>query len=797
MPELPTLSVVVLNYNGRAHLQPCFQSLTQMDYPAAQLELILVDNGSTDGSLAFMQANFPTVRLVVSPQNLGFAAGNNLGAREATGQKLIFLNNDMRVDPQFPRALVAAQAAEPDVVCVGGKILNWDGTTIDFAGAAAHFAALAYQDGYGQPASSPAFNQVTPILFACGGAMLIDRAVFLETGGFDEDYFALYEDLDLGWRLWVLGYRVLFAPAAIAFHRHHGTLDRFQDYRKQVLYRRNPLYTLYKNYSDENLNRVLPAAVLGTVSTVTGSLVRSGRLDPQAFRLNGAPAAAGTIPLDRHDAATLVALEEFIAALPRLAEKRHQVQQHRRRPDDEILPLFRWPFRAWPEVSGRTQYAVAQASGVPAAFRSLNRRVLVISSDILPYPGLPTVGSGLRAWGLGQGLRSRGHEVVFSMPREAIAGRESLVPPEAKDLAWTMGNLEAVVRAAQPDAVVVCNWPVLALLPTDTLGLPVALDQHGPHLIEREFQGAGTPAENTHYKLLALRKADFFTCAGHKQLGYFQQWLTRAGWTETERQRHAAAIPVSLSPDLPDRQPDPELSFVYGGVFLPWQDPSAALFALVEALEARQRGRLYFYGGRHPFYAVDPGVFEPLAAKLKQSQYVTAPGMVSHDELIERYRRAHVALDVMQRNVERELAFTTRTVEYLWCGLPVIYHDYAELSDYIREYEAGWTVDPADGAALRQVLATVFDNPAEVARRGQNAQRLVRERLTWDQTIEPLDDFIRMPRLRDHALHEAAPPLINNARYLAGMAWSTYRRHGARVLWREGLAFMRRRGMLR
>src|SRR5690606_23877220 len=106
-------------------------------------------------------------------------------------------------------------------------------------------------------------------------------------------------------------------------------------------------------------------------------------------------------------------------------------------------------------------------------------------------------------------------------------------------------------------------------------------------------------------------------------------------------------------------------------------------------------------GGKHPVYPVDPGIFEPLLERLKQSPRVTAPGMVSHDDLIDRYRRAHVAVDVMKRNPERELAFTTRTVEYLWCGLPVIYHDYAELSDYIREYEAGWTVDPEDPEALR------------------------------------------------------------------------------------------------
>jgi len=142
----------------------------------------------------------------------------------------------------------------------------------------------------------------------------------------------------------------------------------------------------------------------------------------------------------------------------------------------------------------------------------------------------------------------------------------------------------------------------MALLPTELLGVPVVLDQHGPHYLEREYQKAGTADENTQYKLVALRKADFFTCAGTKQLAYFQAWLEQAGWTEQERREQAAAIPVSLSPDLPDRQPDAELTFVYGGVFLPWQDPSIALSALVQALDERGQGRqmLCLKAGRFP-----------------------------------------------------------------------------------------------------------------------------------------------------------------------------------------------------
>ncbi|PWH19530.1 MAG: hypothetical protein DDG58_04635, partial [Ardenticatenia bacterium] len=138
--------------------------------------------------------------------------------------------------------------------------------------------------------------------------------------------------------------------------------------------------------------------------------------------------------------------------------------------------------------------------------------------------------------------------------------------------------------------------------------------------------------------------------------------------------------------------------------------------------------------------------FQILEKDLRDHARVEYMGFVPHDRLIEEYRRAHVALDVMARNPERELAFTTRTVEYMWCGLPVIYQDFSELSPLIKEYEAGWVVNPADEAQVEAAIEEALTCPHEVRRRGENAQQLVRERLVWDKAIEPLDTFCRNPR---------------------------------------------------
>jgi glycosyltransferase involved in cell wall biosynthesis len=383
------------------------------------------------------------------------------------------------------------------------------------------------------------------------------------------------------------------------------------------------------------------------------------------------------------------------------------------------------------------------------------RRVLVLSGDVLPYPGLPTTGAGLRAWGIAHGLASAGHDVTLLMPRHVL---DKLALPEERhaelaDLTFDTECIDNTLAAWQPDIVVVQHWWLANLVrPGD---IPLVIDLHGPLMLETLYQSHAQYESLAADKLRAFSRADFITCAGELQQKYFYPWLMLAGFDL--REPVIAAIPVSLSPDLPSHTAEGDVSFVYGGIYLPWQNPLVALSTLVERLEAHGRGTLHFFGGAHPVLKLAAAEYETIERQIRSSDRVTAHGLVSHDRLIEEYRRAHVAFDVMARNPERELAFTTRTVEYLWCGLPVVYNNYAELAVYIHDYEAGWTVNPIDREAIAAVVNSILADPAEVERRSQNARRLVRERLTWDRTIGPLDEFCRNPRKRrPRPLHLAA-----------------------------------------
>lgn len=782
---LPGVSVVVLNHNGKQHLDPCFTSLLALDYPKDKLELILVDNASTDGSVKHMKTRFPGVRIIENSRNLGFGQANNVGAKRARNEYVAFLNNDTRVDQDWLRQLVQPFLRSKDAACSGSRILSWDGKVIDFDGGLMNFHGFAFQDNYGLGYYEDDGGE-RPAIFVCGASMLVDREVFIDVGGFDEDFDYFFEDSEFCLRLWALGYEVIFVPKAITYHRHGATTKRFPTEKRIRLFERNALYTVIKEYEEENLKKVLPLAyrLAGKRAAVMGG----GTGDLLAEAASG-PAGAITR-----------ALEEVSEKMPDMLSKRDKIQRRRKRSDREIFPLFGSPLRPIYDLGlgyAREHYDLLRTSGVGDLYRESARRVLVVSSDILPLPGLPTTGAGLRAWGLGKALEGKGHKVYFSMPAQAVAGREGIVSAEMRELAWELESLNQIIHKVSPDLIVVCNWPVAANI--GDVNIPVALDQHGPHLLERIYQKYARFEINASAKILGFEKADFFTCAGDWQRLYFLPWLMQAGFDIEEE--NIASIPVSLSPQLPERSFGPEVTFVYGGVFLPWQNPSLGLLTLVQKLEERGRGVLKFFGGKHPFSAeVGTGIFEELRARLKRSERVIIEPMIPHDELLREYSTAHVAIDLMKRNSERELAFTTRTVEYLWCGLPVIYNDYSELSSYIREYQAGWIVDPEDKEQIAKVVDEILSSPELVSEYGQNAQRLVQERFTWDRTIEPLDNFCRNPVIRERRQHIFLPtpvrvkkPSAKTFRRLIDEAIFHYRRGGIKQLLKETVGFIRRR----
>jgi len=377
---LPKVLVVVLNYNGRQHLRRCFESLAALDYPRGRASFLLVDNGSEDGSLEELRAHFPWVRILENPRNFGFAPACNQGAANKGDASIVaFLNNDMRVDPAWLRELVAP-IVRGECAATTSKMLSWDGARIDSAGGGMNFHGIGIPYGYGDVPSAE-HDVARRTLFACGGAMAVDARTFEDVGGFDREYFAYYEDVDLGWRLWVLGHEVHYVPTSVCWHHHSSTSRRFPPETVRLVQIRNPLLTIFKNYDDENLHRVLPVAL----GVAIRRMLLAARIPDQhpyliyhakAVDLDSAAGAVRSNPeISRDAVADLIAVHEVLVHWRARMERRAQVQSRRRRADAEIFGLFLRPL--WSVESDATSQemiaSMAAFYGLDDLFRTFER----------------------------------------------------------------------------------------------------------------------------------------------------------------------------------------------------------------------------------------------------------------------------------------------------------------------------------------------------------------------------------------------------------------------------------------
>jgi GT2 family glycosyltransferase len=241
------VTVIILNWNGREHLAACLPTLYAQTF--TDFGVIVVDNGSTDGSVAWLQTSYPQVQLIQNSTNLGFAAANNQAICASQSEFVALLNNDTRLDPHWLAALVTAITANPQVGMCACKMLLADRpTVIDSAGIAIDRAGIAW--GLTSEPTGEIFG-------ASGGAVLYRRAMLEEIGLFDEDFFAYLEDVDLAWRAQWAGWQALYVPTAVVLHAHSATSQRIPHFKSRLL-GRNKIWLLAKNYPFPHLLYYLP-----------------------------------------------------------------------------------------------------------------------------------------------------------------------------------------------------------------------------------------------------------------------------------------------------------------------------------------------------------------------------------------------------------------------------------------------------------------------------------------------------------------------------------------------------------
>ena len=253
---MPLLTVVLLNWNGKHLLPICLDSLraqTLQDF-----DIILVDNGSTDGSRELLATEYPEVRIIPFSYNTGFCLAMNAGLREATGEFILSLNNDTKLDPECLGELAAAMRAHPEVGICATKMVYYDEPTlINSAGHACAPDGVVVDIGRKSP-DSEWFSRPREVLGACAGACLYRKQMLDEIGLFDPDFFISYEDIELGWRAQLTGWRAWYVPTARVLHRE-GVTRQIRGRRSLWLATRNIVFVWTKDWPLIELIRHLPA----------------------------------------------------------------------------------------------------------------------------------------------------------------------------------------------------------------------------------------------------------------------------------------------------------------------------------------------------------------------------------------------------------------------------------------------------------------------------------------------------------------------------------------------------------
>ncbi len=248
------VSFVIANYNGVGVLPECLASI--LAQTVRDFEVIVVDDASTDGSLELLRRDYPQVTVVVNERNRGLPHSLNRGYRAARGEWVAFLNNDVVLDGEWLRSMLAASELWEDAVLFGSQLLFYDDPrVVNSTGGMMNLAAYAWdRDIY----SLRGPCQASPfIFFPCGAAMLVRRSFLEEAGPLDEELWAYYEDVELGWRAHLLGYRAIYVPQAVARHHFSLSMGAFPS-RKAFLAERNRMRLMAKYFQRETVRACLP-----------------------------------------------------------------------------------------------------------------------------------------------------------------------------------------------------------------------------------------------------------------------------------------------------------------------------------------------------------------------------------------------------------------------------------------------------------------------------------------------------------------------------------------------------------
>jgi len=794
LPEpAPLVSIIILTKDGRHHLAECLPSIQAQTYP--HVEVVIVDDASTDDTAVFVQTYFPQAKLVRQTNGPNFSAGCNLGAQHAQGDYYLFLNNDTVLDPYCLQELVAVQQQADNVAGVAAMMrLYYHPAFINGLGGMTRRFGFGYDIGMGN-LDMGQFDGVAEVPALCFGAALVTRAAWEAVGPLDARYQFYYEDTDWSYRARLQGFRLAPAPRALVFHKFSASMKAQPSSFKLRLATRNRLWFVAKNFPWWQVPAQLMFYWLDDVRRV-GQM-----MGQRAWRITA------VLPL---------AWLQFYAGLPRLlAARRHMV--HRRpvrwyeleRHLPSMPPPSETPYLT--EAMIATQYRPFLASLAGGDGRV---RLLIISPDAVHSR---MGGVGIRYWELARQLTAVA-DVTLAIPQETdLSGEQFTLCQYHEGQEASLRPLAETADVILLSGFTVYHHPFLRHMPAYKV-----VDLYDPMILENLERFAARPAAERaglHQVGVAafndlFRLGDFFLCASEKQRDYWLGGLTAANrvnpvvyTADPTLRRLIDVVPTGL-PDDPPIGTQPVLKGVWpgigpndrvilwGGGLWDWLDPLTVIEAMPIVLEKVPQARLFFLGTRHPNPAVPPSQMAQCAIDRAAELGLKDTAVFFNDwtpyhERVNYLLEADVGVSLHGDHVETRFAVRTRLMDYLWARLPMVVNGGDVLGDLVQVRGLGQAVAVGDKTAVAEALVYLLQNPVSPA-----AFDEVMGQFRWSEVAAPLRAYAARPWRNEGggggvetavSLAPATTPL----RQLPGKAMAALRQRGISGLLQDVKAYWR------
>ncbi|MBN2072675.1 MAG: glycosyltransferase, partial [Actinobacteria bacterium] len=709
-------------------------------------------------------------------------------AKAAGGEYMAFLNNDTKVDREWLIELLKPVYGSADVVASGSKVLSMDGQSLDFVGGMINFEGKGFQIDYGVGVKEDKHDYYKYLPFVNGGAMLIKRDIFLEAGGFDEDFFAYYEDVDLGWRLWVLGYKVVFAPGSIVYHHHHGTSKIFSEDKLRFLKERNSLYSVFKNYDEDNLARLFSGTLLNIFNRVFVDFDFDYKSYYDLSGTSGVEEKEPEIPpVTKEPLSSIMAVRNFLDEMPGLLEKRRRIQGRRRRDDKTLFSYFKGQFLS---VTGDQQYqenqiGILSGLGIYDVFKKdINRKLLIISSEIVTQQ---MAGPAIRVWNFARVL-SQHMDVTLAVPNKLD------MPEQDFEIVSFSNNIELreIIKKA---AIILCGGMTFAKYRSiKDSGKYLIIDIYDPYNLATLVEYENEPIKkrmDIHRSIYGIFNeqfyyGDFFICASERQRDFWLGMLSALNRVnpyaydqDPTLRKTIDVVPFGLPENRPIHTGEvlkgringiekDDFVIIWGGGIYNWFDPLALIRAMDLVVKERSDIKLFFMGVKHP----NPEVRElrlvnesvSLAKKLGlfDKNIFFNFGWIDYNSRQDYLLESDVGIITYPEHIETRFSFRTRILDYFWTGLPIISTAGDSLSDMIEKKGLGiivknGSVDGIAGAILRMARDREFYQGCK-----SNIEKIAGD-FTWEKVCQPVLAFCRDPYPSAYRQREKDPEEIEDS----------------------------------